>query len=402
MVVGAGQSGLLLSHLLHAGGVEVELFNHRTVEELRGGPAPLAQFTLPSTLAAERAAGLDFWSSEAVASGASYAGVAAPAFTSVRLEARPEGGDLLGFAGRLPGPGVAVDPRVKLADWLAAFEDRGGRVHPYGVTVGDLDAFARMGRYDLIVVAVGSGELGRLFPPDPARRTSTLRERAVAQVHLAGLEPGEADADVVTTPHGEVFCVPVLGPQGPVHALFAVGTPEGALDCAPDPSARRSDIAAALLERVRAHAPGLYERCRAAEVVEAGVHGRLRPAVRRPVGVLPCGGRVLGLGDTVVTVDPASGQGWAASTLAATVYAQQILAHDGPFDEAFLHATFDAYWRAHGRHVAAFVDMVSAFWTGTLPETVTARFARAAAEAAAADAWIAAFDSPDNLARLTA
>ncbi len=400
-MVGAGQSGLLLAHRLHAAGVEVELFCHRTVEELRAAAAPLTQFTLPATLAAEREAGLDFWSPEAVASGASYAGVAAPAFTSIRIEARPGTGDALGFTGRLPGPAVAVDPRVKLADWLAVFEDRGGRVHPYGVTVGDLDAFARMGRYDLIVVAVGSGELGRLFPPDPARRTSTLRERAVAQIHLAGVAPGGADTDVVTTPHGEVFCVPVLGPQGPVHALFAVGTPEGALDCAPDPSARRSDVAAALLERVRAHAPGLYERCRTAEVVEAAVVGRLRPAVRRPVGMLPCGGRVLGLGDTVMTVDPASGQGWAASTLAATVYAQQILAHDGPFDEAFLHRAFDTYWQAQGRHVAAFVDMVGAFWTGKLPESVTARFARAAAEPAAADAWIAAFDTPEALARLT-
>ncbi|MDA0565202.1 FAD-binding protein [Streptomonospora sp. S1-112] len=394
-IVGAGQSGLVLTHHLLARGIDVELFSQQTSEEMRRGRGVLAQITLPATLSIERAAGLDFWS----AGGPPPSAQVAPIWDTVRLTAATTRGEVA-VSGRLPGPAVAVDPRLKRADWLEYAEDRGASVQIRGVTVSDLEGFAAIGRYDLIVIAVGGGELGGIFLPDEARRTSHARARALSQATLHGVEPGPVEADVVSTPHGEILLLPVLSAEGPAHAVVLVGAPGGVLDAVPDPRRRRhTDIHAALLERLRVHAPGMWERCRGADVLDSSslVHEWIRPAVRHPVGWLPSGTPVLGLGDTLVQVDPGSGQGWAASTLAAASLAEEIIARAGtgrPLDAEWMDQAFEVYWARHGRALSLFVDMVQGFHAADLDPRIQEAFAAAAADPAAADQWIASLDNP--------
>ncbi|PSK89917.1 2-polyprenyl-6-methoxyphenol hydroxylase-like FAD-dependent oxidoreductase [Murinocardiopsis flavida] len=403
MVVGSGQSALMLAHGLRGRGIDVELFSQQTPAEIRRGPGVLTQLTLPTTLRAERAAGLDFWSSESP----SPLGVA-PAFRSVSLAISTAEHGELEFTGHLPrAGGIAVDPRIKRSDWLEALEDRGGTIYTRGVTLDDVNGFGRLGRYDLIVIAVGSGDLGQLFRTDPGRRTSVVRSRATTQLVLHDVAPGAADTTVLSTPHGEVFVVPTLTAHGPAHAVLMIGAAGGAFDCWPGYEKRHADLTrevdltGELADRLREFAPGVAERCRAAVPQSPPVHTRVVPAVRRPVGWLPCGVPVLGLGDTLLDVDPGSGQGWMASTIMAAVYGEQIVGRartGGAFDQAFMDDTFDAYWQVHGRALRSLVDMVVGFHSGALPPEVMAMAARAAADPALADRWIAALDNPTSFA----
>ncbi|GAA3766605.1 styrene monooxygenase/indole monooxygenase family protein [Salinactinospora qingdaonensis] len=389
-IVGAGQSGLVLAHTLLEAGLEVEVFTHHDPSELRFGNAEPTQATFPATLGAEQRAGLDEWST------------AAPRFATVSVSAHPPGAEAVGFVGALPGQGgVAVDPREKMAAWLESFDRRGGRVHIHGVTVSDLDWYARAGRYDLIVVAVGGGELGALFAPD-ADQAQAAGPRALCQIYLDHVAPGEADVQVITTPHGEIFRVPILTGHGPAHSVFLSARPGGPLDCHPE-HGRRVDAHTELLTRLRVFAPELYEQCATAEPVDAGaaILTRTKPARRRPVGVLPSGGHVLGMGDTVRPLCPTTGQGWAGSTQAALTYRDHILtqAKNGkPFDAAFMTRACADYDHNFVQPASAFLHMIEGFWSGHLSESERQRFHQATVDPRAANAWLARWDNPSRSA----
>ncbi|GAA3747654.1 styrene monooxygenase/indole monooxygenase family protein [Salinactinospora qingdaonensis] len=384
-IVGAGQSGLMLAHELLDAEVEVELFTNQYPGELRFGNAEITQVMFPSTLEAEQQVGLDHWSDRA------------PRFGTASLSARPPQADPVGFVGALPGQGTAVDPREKMAAWLESFDQRGGRVHIHAVTVSELDWYVTAGRYDLIIIAVGSGELGALFPLD-AGQEQAAHPRAICQVYLEGVRPGEADLQVVTTPYGEIFQVPILTGHGPAHSVFLSARLDGPLDCRPD-QGRRVDAHAELMARLRQFTPDLYEQCAAAELVDSGaaILTRTKPARRRPVGYLPSGGVVLGMGDTVRPLCPTTGQGWAGSTRAALTYRDHILAQakdGGPFDVDFMIRACTDYDTHFVQPASAFVHMIESFWSGQLSEEEQQRFHQAVADPEAANAWFTAWDNP--------
>lgn len=166
LIVGAGASGLHLAHGLLSHGYDVTVINSSTSDELGTSDLPPTQFSLPSALAHEQAMGLAMWDH------------LAPRITGVTLHLHPPGGQALAVESRFTTYGVSVDRRVKAADWLEFFEDRGGKVVIHGITVTDLDWFSRM--YDLIVLAVGHGELGQLLDRKDADRPAGAR-RALAQ-----------------------------------------------------------------------------------------------------------------------------------------------------------------------------------------------------------------------------
>ncbi|MBB4934439.1 hypothetical protein F4561_005259 [Lipingzhangella halophila] len=386
-IVGAGQSGVILAHLLLNATITVDLFTSKTAEELREGTAEVTQLTFPSTLHAEQDADLDQWSQKA------------PHFATASLTARPEQGDPVGFTGRLPQRGgIAVDPRVKMPDLLDLVERRGAKVHYHGVTVSELDWYARTRRYDLIVIAVGSGELGALFIPEPHRAPG--RRRVISQVYLAGMRPGAADLEVTTTPHGEVFRIPTLTADGPADSLFMIGDVGGELDFLSGAQRpRRIDVFAQIRQRLHRFAPDQHARCASAELLDERdtILGYVAPVARSPVGILPSGGPVLGMGDTVRPLCLTTGQGWAGSTAAALTYRDRILAHaeaGRPFDTGFMHATCQAHDEQFVQPAQAFVDMVAKFWSGQLSDADQQRFHTAVRDPAAADAWFAAWDDP--------
>ncbi|MFJ3901112.1 styrene monooxygenase/indole monooxygenase family protein [Streptomyces sp. NPDC090025] len=339
LIVGAGQSGLQLALGLQSQGYEVTLMSNRTADEIRAGRVMSTQCMFATALQHERDLGLNFWESQA------------PRIEGVGVSvAGPESQRLIDWVGRLGGYAQSVDQRVKMAGWLETFAQRGGQLVIHGVSVGDLDYFAR--GYDLVLVAAGKGELVGMFGRDAARSPYSAPQRALAvsYVHGLGPRPEHPEFDAVrcnVVPGvGELFVMPTLTTSGRADILFWEGVPGGPLDVfqgVKDPA----DHLALTLGLMERFTPWEYARATKVELTDAGgtLAGRYAPTVRNPIGRLPGGGLVLGVADVVVANDPITGQGSNSAAKCAAAYLASIVEQgDRPFDESWMQATFDRYW----------------------------------------------------------
>ncbi|QFZ21487.1 styrene monooxygenase/indole monooxygenase family protein [Saccharothrix syringae] len=387
LIVGAGQAGLQLALGLVGHDYDVTVMSARTPEEIRGGRVMSTQCMFGPALQHERDLGLNLWEAQA------------PRVEGIGLSvAAPDGGRALDWLGRLDAYAQSVDQRVKMAGWLELLEDRGAKVVYHGVTTSDLDPLT--GLYDLVVIAAGKGELVQLFDRDPGRSPYRTPQRVLSVVYVHGMEPRPEHPDLRAVRFnavpgvGELFVIPAHTLSGDCDILFFEGLPGGPLDCwddRPDP-AEHLDRTLSLMRR---YVPWEHDRCRAVELTDdrATLVGSYAPVVRRPVGVLPAGGRVLGMADVVVANDPLTGQGSNNAAKCAASYLDSVLARgDEPFDEEWMHGAFEAYWE-YARHVT--------FWTNAMlqppPEHVMRIFGTAARVPAVADRFANAFGDPTDL-----
>jgi hypothetical protein len=322
--------------------------------------------TFPEVLAMERDAGLFFGQWEA-----------APTARGIHFSLRAPGMPAMEFGGvNAGGTSLAVESRLKMADWLEAFEDQGGKVVVQGCSYSDLRFFTRM--FDLVVIAVGSGELGGLFDYD-ASRSGGAHAGRITQASLFGVEPNpdpavrERGLEVVSVPGGgNIFIVPQLTVYGPATTIFAKGEIGEGLAWEdherprpgdPDAAQKRLDV---LMGRLAQYAPDVAERCADSYLVDpnAVIMEEIKPQVRQPVAELPEGGMVLGMADAVITVDPVSGQLHTNSARCAQTYFDAIRAHgDRPFTADWGREAFTSFWNEWGRFAAMFTDVfVVNFW----------------------------------------
>lgn len=394
LIVGAGHSGLHLAHGLLDHGYDVTVITSQTSTEIRTRRPAITQFTPPTALEHEREHNLDFWSSQA------------PRLENFKmlLYADPSSGPL-GFTGRIGDPGqyaVSVDRRVKIADWLEYFEDRGGKVVIHGVTVTDLDYFSRM--FDLVVVAVGGGELGELFDSDSSR-FSAARPRVLAQAYVNGVEHGPGEGEEIgwvgtsAESGNSVVLMPMLTSDGPCHSLFLGDKRGGTIDVWEDRPAPEEQLRR-MKDLLRKYTPEFYERCKDAELVsnDSTLIEHLTPQVRTPVAALPSGGIVLGISDVVITVDPFSFQGWNNSIRCAESYLRSILDHgDRPFTRETLTTMFDRFWE-YGLPVQRFTETLSSLWDQELPDYYQELLGATVKYPEVANRWIAGWNYPPDYA----
>ncbi|MCC3779396.1 styrene monooxygenase/indole monooxygenase family protein [Streptomyces sp. UNOB3_S3] len=357
LIVGAGQSGLQLALGLQAKGYDVTVMSNRTPEEIRSGRVMSTQMMFRTALRYERELGLNFWEGlapRALGLGFSVAGTV-PGVPGVQ---RP-----VDWIGRLDGYAQSVDQRVKMAGWLDAFAERGGRLVVHAAAVSDLDFLAP--RHDLVLVAAGKGELVSLFRRDPARSPYTTPQRALALAYVHGLGPRaehpEYDAArcTIVPGVGELWVIPTLTTSGRADILFWEGLPGGPVDVFQDVEGPGEHLTRTL-ELLEWFVPWEYGRATAVELTDPGatLAGRYVPAVRDPVGRLPSGGLVLGVGDAVVVNDPLTGQGANSAAKCAASYLASIVERgDEPFDAEWMRTAFERYW-ASARHVTR--------WTNTM------------------------------------
>ncbi|CAM5563728.1 alanine-phosphoribitol ligase [Streptomyces xanthochromogenes] len=397
LIVGAGQSGLQLALGLQAQGYEVTLMSNRTADEIRSGRVMSTQCMFHTALQHERDLSLNFWESQAPRIEGVGVSVAAPD-SSPGAQPRSSGeypSRAIDWVGRLDGYAQSVDQRVKMAGWMETFAQRGGQLVIHGAAVSDLDFFART--YDLVLVSAGKGELVSMFGRDASRSPYTEPQRAlaVAYVHGLGPRPEHPEFDAVrcnlVPGVGELFVMPTLTVSGRADILFWEGVPGGPLDVfngVKDPN----EHLALTLELMEKFLPWEYARATKVELTDAGgtLAGRYAPTVRNPVGRLPGGGLVLGVGDVVVANDPITGQGSNSASKCAASYLSSIVQHgEKEFDEAWMRSAFDRYWDT-AQHVTKWTNAM----LGVPPEHVLNLIGAAGELQPAADRFANGFNDP--------
>ncbi len=382
-IVGAGQSGLQLGIGLVQDGHEVTLVSNRTPDDFREGRVMSSQFMFANALDTERALGIDFWQETCPQTEGIQFAIPHP-------EIRGE--KALFFASRLDRPGQSVDQRVKFPAWLEHLESIGGRVVYHEATAADLERYAESS--DLVVVAAGKGDIASLFERDAERSPFDQPMRALALTYVTGMTPRPEYAAVcfnLCPGVGEYFVFPALTTTGECEIMVLEGVPGGPMDCWTDVT-----TPAGHLERSKwildTFFPWEAERCRDVELTDANgiLAGRFPPTVRKPIGRLPSGRPVLGMADVVVLNDPITGQGSNSAAKCADTYLRAIRERaEGPFDEAWMQATFDAYW--------AYAQAVTA-WTNALltppPEHVLGLLGAASRDERVAHRFVNGFDDP--------
>ena len=349
-IIGGGQSGLQLAIGLLQNGYEVTVIQDRTGEEIAAGRVLSSQCQFDAALNTERRLGLSFWED-------SCPPVEGISFTVPA----PDGpGKAIGWAARLDARAMSVDQRVKMPRWLAEFETLGGKLVIASADIAMLEAEAR--KSDLVIVASGKGEIGKLFERDAEKSMFDAPQRALALTYVHGMTP-RPDYSAVSfnliPGVGEYFVFPALTTTGPCEIMVFEGHPGGPMDCWKD-AKTAADHLAMSKDILNTFLPWEAERCRNIELTDENgrLAGRFAPTVRKPIGVLPSGAKVLGLGDTVCLNDPITGQGANNAAKAADIYLDAILAQgDKPFDAAFMQGAFDRYW-AYAEWVVRWTNMM--------------------------------------------
>jgi hypothetical protein len=382
-IVGAGQAGLQLAIGLLANGYDVTVVSNRTPEQIANGRVTSSQCMFDSSLAHERALGIEFWGGEC------------PPVEQIALTVpAPDGGIAFSWGGTLAAHAQSVDQRVKMPRWLSEVSSRGGQVVLAEAGVAELETYAAGS--DLVIVAAGKGEIASLFERDDQRSTFDAPQRALALTYVHGLapRPEHSAVDFNLIPGvGEYFVFPALTTSGPCHIMTWEAIPGGPMD-AFSPGATPEAHLATSKRLLETFLPWEFARAADAELTDDGgmLAGRFAPVVRKPVAVLPSGRPVLGLADVVVLNDPITGQGSNNAAKSAASYLASILAHgDAPFDAAFMTATFETYWSS-----AQYVTT----WTNAMlmppPPHVLQLLGAAASHQAIADRFANGFDNPTD------
>ncbi len=336
-IVGGGQAGMQLAIGLRQKSYEVRVVSNRTPDDIRIGKVLSSQCMFDDALQSERDLGINFWERECP--NVDGIGVILPA---------PDGsGKALDWAYRLDEPAQAVDQRVKIPGWMHHFETIGGELVIREAAVKDLERYSRDS--DLVIVASGKGDIGRLFERDPARSPFDKPARALALTYLTGMTPYQPFSRVsfnLVPGIGEYFVFPALTTAGACEIMVFEGVPGGPMDCWDDVRTPDQHLARSK-EILQKFMPWEAERCRHVALTDANgiLAGRLTPTVRKPVGQLPSGAFVLGMADAVVLNDPITGQGSNNAAKSVRIYLKSILDHgDRSFDRAWMQRTFDIYW----------------------------------------------------------
>jgi len=350
-IVGGGQSGLQLGLGLLKNGYRVRVVQNRTADEIAGGKVLSSQCMFHTAMQNERDLGIDFW-----------ADTCPPVEGINFMVPSPEtpGEKVIDWTGRLDRNAYSVDQRVKIPRWMAEFEKLGGTIVIKEAGISDLEFYAR--HDDLVVVASGKGEIGRLFERDPEKSPYDKPMRALALTYVHGMTPRPEHSAVcfnLIPGVGEYFVFPALTNTGACEIMVLEGVPGGPMDCW-DSVRSPAEHLAMSKKILETFLPWEADRCRNVELTDANgiLSGRFPPTVRHPVATLPSGRQVLGLGDTVCLNDPITGQGSNNASKAAAVYLRRILDQgDRPFDAPWMQGTFDAYWDT-AQWVTAWTNML--------------------------------------------
>ena len=337
-IIGGGQSGLQLGIGLLQAGHKVRVLQNRTADEIANGRVLSSQCMFSNAVQHERELGIDFWSD------------ACPPVQGINfIVPNPDGSGtrLIDWTGKLDRDAFSVDQRVKIPRWMAEFTKLGGDLQIADAGIAEIEAEAAAA--DLVIIASGKGEVGKMFARDAEKSAYDKPMRALALTYVTGMTPREPHSAVefnLIPGVGEYFVFPALTTSGPCEIMVFEGLPGGPMDCWAEVKTPEQHLAKSL-EILKTFLPWEYERSKNCQLTDDNgiLAGRFAPTIRHPIATLPSGRQVLGLADAVCLNDPITGQGSNNAAKAAAVYLQRILAHgDKPFDADWMQGTFNAYW----------------------------------------------------------
>lgn len=345
-IVGAGQAGLQLGIGLLKQGYAVTLISNRTGAEIAAGRVLSSQSMYDMALEFERELGLSFWDDSC------------PPTTGVHLRAGNEQGLLIDWRARMPAPGQSVDQRIKMPRWMAEFERLGGSLVIEEAGLAELERYAAAS--DLVIVASGKGEIGKLFERDAERSAFDRPLRTISLTYVHGMLPREdySALNISVNPGiGEYVNFPCLTHSGAGDIINLECIEGGPMDRWDEVTTPEQHLALAV-ELIERFFPWEAWRCRDLRLTDelGTLVGRVTPTVRKPIGYLPSGRTVLGMADVLVLNDPITGQGSNNASKCANIYMNAILEQDGAaFDDAWKTATFERYWD-YAQWVARFTN----------------------------------------------
>jgi len=335
-IIGAGQSGLQLGFGLLAHGYEVTVYSNRRPEEIEKGRVLSSQCMFDMALQYERDLGINNWEEECPnVEGISFAVIGS------------DGGKAFEWASRLDAYAQSVDQRVKMPGWMKAFEEKGGTIVYEEAGIAEMEKLAKAN--DLVLVASGKGEIGKLFERNDTLSQFDKPMRALSLTYVKNMEPRPDYSAVcfnVAPGVGEYFVFPALTTTGPCEIMVFEGVPGGPMDCWKDVTSPEQHMERSM-EILQKWFPWEAERSRNCELTDDNgiLAGRFPPTVRKPVAELPSGAIVMGMADAILLNDPITGQGSNNASKCAKLFTDRILERgDKPFDRQWMQETFDQYW----------------------------------------------------------
>lgn len=335
-IVGAGQAGLQLGIGLLAKGHQVTIVSNRTGAEIAAGKVLSSQSMYDMALNCERELDLSFWDDSC------------PPIEGIHVRVgKPEAGVMLDFRSRMSANGQSVDQRVKIPRWMDEFERRGGTLALSDAGIAEVEAYAETS--DLVILATGKGELGKMFARDDARCQFDRPQRTIALTYVHGMKPREdfTALNINLNPGiGELVHFPALTHSGPCDIINLEAICDGPMDrwAAVKTPAEHLAMTKALIEE---YFPWDAPRFRDIRLTDDNgiLVGRVTPTVRKGVGTLPSGRPVLGMADVMILNDPMTGQGSNNASKGAHLYLNAIEARgDAAFDKAWMTDLTEAYW----------------------------------------------------------
>lgn len=351
-IIGAGQAGLHLGIGLVDAGYAVTLFSDRTPEAILKGRPMGTPVLFPDTRQLERSLGLNFWDDASA--------------DCVRYRSEicdPEGNTVIALSSDLEQPWQGIDQRLKFSTWMQEFVTRGGELVIQSTALDDLEKYVQT--YDLVVVTAGRGAFSTLFERDEQKSEHSQPKRRIASSLVTGLKGDAVDlrtARMMALPGiGEIIQIPFYA-NGKLATAFALeACIGGAMDQFSQAQSGQEllEMSKKVVQQVK---PDYYSTIADLELVDeqAWVLGAITPIVRHPVGRLPSGAAVMGVGDVVLLHDPVAGQGANTATKMAHLIKQRIIEQgDQRFDESWMQRVFDEFWN-YAKHSRALTNCLLA------------------------------------------
>lgn len=356
-IVGSGVSGLLAGLGLLKQGHDVTIHSALSADDwLTKVPPTGTACRFGTSLDLERELGVNHWEDTTPIEG-------------IHLTFCPKmGRQLIDLMGRLSKKALAIDVRLQSHRWTHDFEALGGEVQVENVSVDRLEQISAAA--DLTLVAAGKGDIGRIFEVDRERSVYDKPQRKLAMFVLKNIDMDRSRQGVpfqygikfnFFATAGEQFSIPYWHKDGYQcwNALFEA-RPGGIFDRFDD-----CDTGEAIVNRVKElfkrYIPWDYQWIKNAELADekGWLKGAFTPCFKKPVGTLPSGSKVMALGDMANSLDPIGGQGANNCYRQIRNLLDAVAKHgDGPFDEAWMNATFDRYYETIGKVTNEFNNLL--------------------------------------------